>query len=257
MPIAKKELDALTKSLQILRQELEVKYNILFYFTESNPKPSSLFEYLVLFNAVIATNPKELILNRLTRGNFRSTGFLPIPSIKSYSTVFKMGDTLKPSITTKNNKQLNYWFDRSIAKGLRPDIVVRTGNYNFNSENNSHIKLFKDKDVFAEYSDSHLEEKPGCFVEKQMMKWPDDKRSYIFFRAKKEFNNPELIIECKSFGARLGNPQKYSEFGKQVIIVSPEPLYEPKATNIHTIKIERNFNNLEIRERLKPFLNKL
>lgn len=86
------------------------------------------------------------------------------------------------------------------------------------------------------------------------MDWTESEQTRIFFRAKEEFNNPELIIECKSFGARLGNPQKYADYGKLIIIVSPEPLYEPKAPNIQTIRIEREFNNLEIREKLEPFL---
>jgi len=257
VPIAKKELNSLKKNLGKLKHELEVRFKVVLHFAEYNPQPSSLFEYFVLFNAAIATNPKELILNRLTRGNFRSVGFLPIPALRSYRTVWKMGDTLKPTIITRNSKQLNYWFDRSIAKRLRPDIVVRTGKYFFKSGSNSHVKLFKDKDVFAEYSDDYLEEKPGYFVEKQKMSWSDGRQSSIYFRAKEEFNYPELIIECKSFGARLGNPQKYSKFGKQVIIVSPEPLYEPKASNIYIIRIAKDFNNLEIREKLNPFLEKI
>ena len=89
------------------------------------------------------------------------------------------------------------------------------------------------------------------------MRWSDGHYTYIYFRAREEFNYPELIIECKSFGARLGNPQKYSEYGKQVLIVSPEPLYDPKASNIKIIKIGNDFNNLEIREKIKLVLNKV
>lgn len=257
MPIAKKEVDTLKRNLEEIRQELGVRFNIEMEFAEYNPKPSSLFEYFVLYNAVLSTNPTELRLNRLTRGNFRSTGWLPIPSEKSYKTIWKMGDTLKPVIITRNSKQLNFWFDRAIAKGLRPDIVVRTGKFEMKDETSSHIRLFKDKEVFAEYSDKPLEEKSGYFIETQKMDWSEGRQTQIFFRAKEEFNNPELIIECKSFGARLGNPQKYANYGKQVIVVSPEPLYEPKASNIQMIRIEKGFNNLELREKLKSFFEKL
>jgi hypothetical protein len=257
MPIAKKEVDALKKSLEEIKQELKVRFNVEIQFAEYRPKISSLFEYFVLYNTALSTNPRELKVNRFGRGNFRSTGFLPIPSEKSYRTVWRMGDTLKPSIITKNSKQLNFWFDRAIAKGLRPDIIVRVGKFETEEVNTSHIRLLKDGEIFAEYSDRLLEVRAGYSVETQKMNWTESEQSRIFFRAKEEFNNPELIIECKSFGARLGNPQKYANYAKQVIIVSPEPLYEPKAPNIQTIRIEREFNNLEIREKLRPFFKNI
>lgn len=139
MSIAKREVDALKKSLEEIKRELEVRFSVEMQFAEYCPKPPSLFEYLVLYNTAPATNPQELKLNRFTRGNFRSTGFLPIPSEKSYRTVWRMGDTLKPTIMTKNRKELNFWFDRAIAKGLRPDIIIRAGKFEMEEVNTSHI----------------------------------------------------------------------------------------------------------------------
>lgn len=97
-----------------------------------------------------------------------------------------------------------------------------------------------------------IEVPKGFFIEKSTFEG-----KFVYFKAKDEFKHPPLIIECKSFGARLGNPQKYAELGQEIIIVSLEKLYEPKLENIYLIRVGKSFDDEELRENLKPFLEKL
>jgi len=55
--------------------------------------------------------------------------------------------------------------DRATVRGLRPDIVVRTGKFGVRGEVSSHVQLLKDGEFFAEYADELLDELAGYFVE--------------------------------------------------------------------------------------------
>jgi hypothetical protein len=224
-------------------------------YAETSPRPSALFEYYVLYNAALATKPLEFILNQISRGNFRAVAGLPIPSVKSYRTVWRMAQTIKPTITTKNGRAFGYWFDRALVKGLRPDIVIRPGLFEIEGEATSHITLHRNREPFAEFANQPLEKKSGYINETQKVDWPP--LSYLCFRAKEDFMIPPLIIECKSFGANLGNPDEYAKHAKKVVIVSPEKLYRAKRENIELIRVGEDFNNCELRDKLLTHLNLL
>lgn len=255
--IYKKEFLSLKDSLEQLKEELDRCFGVKMQYAEFRPRPSALFEYFVLYNAALATKPRKLILSRVSRGDFRAVGTLPIPSEKSYRTVWRMGETIKPTIVTQNSHELDFWFDRATARGLRPDIVVRTGKFELRGEISSHVQLLKDDEIFAEYADQLLEEKTGYFVESQKYTALGGKTYYLYFRAKKEYVSPPLIIECKSIGATFGNLEEYAKYAQNVVIVSPEKLYQPKRENIHVIRIGKNFSNLELREALRPHIQQV
>jgi len=261
LPISWKEIQQLRKRLEELQDELE-KYGAELWYAEYKPRPSDLFEYFVLYNAALALEPMNLKvgirqpgLRPFTRGDFRSTGWLPFAAIKSHKTLARMGLTLSPSIViSKNEVELAFWFDKSLAKGLRPDIVIRSGHFEYTEEYGKYARLFRDGDIFAEYG---LGPAP---TENKIYKVETtssivDREEAMYFRAKKDFEHPPLIIECKSFGARLGNPQRYADYAKTVLIVSPEKLYEPKASNIRLVRVEHDYNNFDLRSKLRPFLN--
>lgn len=252
--IYKKEFLALKGSLEKLKEELLVRFNVKMEYAEFRPRPSALFEYFALYNAAMASNPRKLVLNRVSRGDFRAVGMLPFPSEKSYRTVWRMGVTIKPTIVTQNSHELDFWFDRATVRGLRPDIVVRTGKFEVRGEISSHVQLLKDDEIFAEYADQLLGDKPGYFVESQKYTASDGKTYCLYFRAKNEYISPPLIIECKSIGATLGSLEEYAKYAQNVVIVSPEKLYEPKRGNIHIIKVGKDFSNMELREALRPHL---
>lgn len=253
--IFKEELTALTESLEQIREELKQEFNVDRQYAENNPRPSALFEYFVLYNAALATKPREIIINRMSRGDFRAAVGLPMPSVKSHKTVWRMAHTIKLTITTKNGQPFGFWFDRALTTGLRPDIVIRPGHFEIEGEATSHITLLRNGEPFAEYADQPLDERPGYFVQTQKVDWPPI--SHICFRAKEEFAKPPLVIECKSFGAKLGNPEEYAQFAEKVIIVSPEKLYQPRRENIHLIKLREDLDNSTLREKLIPHLNML
>ncbi len=255
--IYKKEFLKLKDSLEQLKKELFGRFSVEMQHAEFRPRPSALFEYFVLYNAAMATNPLKLVLNRLSRGDFRAVGTLPIPSEKSYRTVWKMGETIKPTIVTQNRHELDFWFDRATVRGLRPDIVVRTGKFELRGEISSKVQLLRDGEVFAEYADQLLEERTGYFVESQKYTQTGGETFHLCFRARKEYMSPPLIIECKSIGATLGNLEEYAKHAQNVVIVSPEKLYQPKRENIHVIKVGRDFSNMELREALSPHLETL
>ena len=64
------------------------------------------------------------------------------------------------------------------------------------------------------------------------------------------------MFECKSFGARLGNADKYSEYADVVVVVSPEKLYRPKAENLYIVRVEAGFDNSDLRKKLRPFVER-
>jgi len=260
LPIAWKEIQQLKKRLEDIQIELQ-KYGAELWYAEYKPRPSDLFEYFVLYNSALALEPAGLKvgvrqpgLRPFTRGDFRSTGLLPFAAIKSHKTLARMGLTLLPSIViSKDAVELAIWFDKSLAKGLRPDIVVRKGHFEYKEEYGKYARLYCDGEMFAEYG---LGPAP---TEKEEYKVETtssiaDREEAMFFCAKKDFEHPPLIIECKSFGARLGNPQRYAGYAKTVLMVSPEKLYEPKAPNIKVIRVEGEYNSFDLRSKLRPFL---
>jgi len=254
MPIVKKEIDALKRSLDEIRIELEKKFNIEMQFAEYQPKPYSLFEHFVLYNSALAVSPERLQLNRLSRGDARSAGGLPIPAVKSYKTVWRMGTTLKPSITVACKNELSFWFDRALVNNLRPDIVVRPGHFEIEGEISEHVQLLRNGSLIAEYCCTPLEQQDGFLMLSQTMKWSSGETARLYFRAKNEYLHPPLIIECKSFGAKLGNPEEYATHAEAVVIVSPEKLYQPKRENMHVIRVDREFSNLQLRKDLLAHL---
>lgn len=253
MPIAKKEVDLLKDKLGKIRVELAERFGCEMTYAEYRPRPSDLFEYFVFYNALLSVKPDKILLNRIRRGNYRSSGGLPIPAVKSQRTVWKMGSTLHPDATLrKESNELSFWFDKALAPRIRPDIVVRGGHFEIRRDfPEPRIQLTRDEEPFAEYCNRTLEGMPGYFVETQHMNWPREGMRFISFRAKEEFKYPPLVIECKSFGARLGNPQKYATYAESVVVVSPEKLYEPRSEKIHIVRVT-DFDEKDLRARLKP-----
>lgn len=187
---------------------------------------------------------------------------MPIVGIKYWKTLSKFGEALEPSILIKlPNKELGLWFDRPFVfksfGSLRPDILIREGRFDFEDKsytNEAKIELFKDGELFT---GAGITPPNNCFSIKKFPKVLDTKALHFYF--KEEFLNPPLIIECKSFGGVLGNPQEYAEYAKVVAIVSPEKLYEPKRENIHIIRLENNkrLSNQDCRKKLRLFLEKI
>jgi len=260
LPIAKKEVQQIKNRLEDIRHELQ-RYGAELWYAEYEPRPSALFEYFVLYNAALALKPKTLKvgirepgLMPFTRGDFRSTGFLPFAAVKSHKTLGKMGLTLLPSVViAKDSAELVFWFDKSLVRGLRPDIVVRKGRFEYDEEYGKYARLYCDGDIFAEYGLGPAPTENKAYKVEATSSIVGGEEA-MFFRAKKEFEHPPLIIECKSFGARLGNPQRYADYAETVLIVSPEKLYEPKAPNIKLIRVENDYNSFDLRSKLKPFL---
>lgn len=255
-----------------INEDFKKKYNAPIQFKKKYPvslttldkknmpeKAAVLFEYFVLYNILLAYNPDEILELSLKHQQSGST-YLPLPATKYWKTVFKMGRGLKPSIIArKNNRIISFWFDKPLAyfrKGetasIRPDIVIRPGNFkieeNFSSDK---FRLFNENEVVVECGVSNSSILPEESYEAlEGLEW-EGKRIYLKF--KKEFIHPPLVIECKSFGAVLGNIQKYASYGKNVVVVSPEKLYNPEAKNIHIIRIGRQLRNSELREKIVPF----
>jgi len=258
MPIAWREIQTLKNSLEAIREELMRRFGTKLEFAEFKPRPSDLFEYFVLYNSALALDPTELKIGHpFTRGDFRSTGWIPSGIVKPYRTPIKMGKTLVPSITCKvEGTEFNFWFDKTLAPRIRPDIVVRTGHFETGEDYaKGHFWLLKDGLFFAEYSLEEHPESPGYFVERTH--GPPKRGETVYFKAATEFKTPPLIIECKSYGARLGNPEVYADYARTVLLVSPEKLYEPKRPNIIRISVKKDFENRELREKLRPHLRRL
>jgi len=258
MPIAWKEIQTLKNSLEVVREELMRRFGTELEFAEFKPRPSDLFEYFVLYNSALALDPIELKTGHpFTRGDFRSTGWIPSGIVKSYRTPIKMGRTLVPNITCRvEGIEFNFWFDKTLAPRIRPDIVVRTGHFETGEDYaKGHFWLLKDGVLFAEYSLEERSESEGYFVERTT--GTPKPGETVYFRAATKFKKPSLIIECKSYGARLGNPEVYADYARTVLLVSPEKLYEPKRPNIIAIRVNQSFENLELQEKLRPYLSRL
>jgi len=258
MPIAWKEIQTLKGSLEVIREELKKRFEAELEFAEFRPRPSDLFEYFVLYNSALALDPTELKIGHpFTRGDFRSTGWIPSGIVKPYRTPIKMGRALVPNIACKvEGAEFNFWFDKTLAPRLRPDIVVRTGHFETGEDYaKGHFWLLKDRDLFAEYSLEERAESEGYVVERTI--GIPKRGETVYLRAAKEFKMPPLIIECKSYGARFGNPEVYADYAKTVLLVSPEKLYEPKRPNIIRIRVNKAFENRELREELRPYLRQL
>ena len=248
----------LKERLSSIDKELKKKYGLSIQFVEYKPekeKASILFEYFVLYNTVLAYEPDEIVEINLKQRS--GPTFLPLPGVKYWKTVSRTGEAFKPSITIRKNKRIiNFWFDKPLIyfKGLasiRPDIVVREGNFRVD-DNISHDKfrLFREQELIIECGVSPLRSEQGYQI-LQSMEF-EGKKVYLKFR--EEFVHPKLIIECKSFGAVLGNIEEYACYGKQVIVVSPEKLYRAKKDNIYLIKLGKNLESSELRKGLIPFL---
>lgn len=252
----------LKEKLEELNKEFLQRFNTEIKIVDKIPKgrkSSTLFEYFVLYNSVLAFDPIEVkILMRSRQG----PSFVPIVGIKYWKTLSKFGEALEPSILIKlHNKELGLWFDRPFVfkdfGSLRPDILIREGKFDFEDKsyaNETKIELFKDGELFAGVG---INSPNNDFSIKKFPEALDTKALYFYF--KEEYLHPPLIIECKSFGAVLGNPQEYAEYAKVVAIVSPEKLYEPKRENIHIIRLENNkrLSNQDCREKLSSFLEKI
>lgn len=252
----------LKKRLDEMNKEFQEKYNLPLQFIEHEPRKSSiLFEYFVFYNMLLAYNPDEIIEICLNQRS--GPTYLPLPAKKHWKTVSRMGMGLRPSgVVRRDNMIVSVWFNKPLTyfrKGkevsIIPDIVIREG-YLRVKEDYSSAKfwLFKEDQMIVEcgISDSYLtltQEKGYEILEST--EWEGKK---IYLKFKKEFIHPPLIIECKGFGAVLGNIQRYSSYGKNVVVVSPEKLYEPKAENIHILNLGKQLDNLELREKLIPFL---
>jgi len=258
MPIAWKEIQTLKGRLEAIREELMKRFGAELEFAEFKPRPSDLFEYFVLYNSALALDLTELkFCHPFTRGDFRSTGWIPSGIVKPYRTPIKMGRTLVPNITCRvEGTEFNFWIDKTLAPRIRPDIVLRTGHFETGEDYaKGHSWLRKYGVLFAEYSLEELSESQGYFVERTLGR--PKRGETVYFRAATEFKTPPLIVECKSYGARLGNPEVYADYAESVLLVSPEKLYEPKRPNIITIRITQSFENLELREKLRPHLRRL
>lgn len=248
----------LKERLNVIDREFKKEYGLSIQFVEYEPekeKASVLFEYFVLYNTVLAYKPDKIIEINLKQRS--GPTYLPLPGIKYWKTVSKIGEAFKPSITIKKNKTIiNFWFDKPLVyfkrlTSIRPDIVVRVGNFRV-QDNISYdkFKLFREEELIIECSVSPLRPEEGY----QILESLEFKGKKVYLKFREKFIHPKLIIECKSFGAVLGNIEKYASYAKQVIIVSPEKLYQPKGDNIHLIKLGKNLESSEFRKKLIPFL---
>lgn len=253
----------LRERLDIINSEFEEKYKRPIAFSKHNPKKASeLFEYFVLYNAVLAFNPDAIVeISLRHRGG---PTYLPFPAIKYWKTISKIGNALKPSIIVrKNDKIVNFWFDKPLdftkgeASSIRPDILIRLGDFKVETEGDSIVRLLSNGGKVVEAgilaASQHLKQEDGW----KTIEGPDFEGKKAYFSSKDEFLKPPLVIECKSFGAVLGNIEKYAAYGKTIVVVSPEKLYAPKAENVHILRLDKQLDNLEIREKLVPFSNEV
>jgi hypothetical protein len=257
----------LKKSLEEIDNELKEKFNVRLKIPDKihqKRKASVLFEFFVLYNSVLALDPEKIQIILRGRGG---ASFL-IPGIKQYKTVSKYGKTIEPSIVVqKTGEEFGFWFDRPFIyfkeriATLRPDIVIRKGKFELKDlsyKKEEKCQLYKDGILIAEFgiyssASSFENNEYKIRISKELF------GEKIYFKYKEEFVHPPLIIECKSFGAVLGNPQEYAEYGNSVAIVTPEKIYDPKKENLYVIKLEnkKNLSNKDCREKLKKFYEQI
>lgn len=253
----------LKQRLNEISNEFREKYGKDIEYAEDHQpkKAATLFEYFVLYNTILTLDPDEIVEMYIRQRS--GPTYLPLPGVKYWKTVSKMGIGLRPSfVVRKSKKFISIWFDKPLVyfkKGneasIRPDIVIRTGNFRTKEDvNSAKFWLLKDNKIIVEcgISNDNVQEKGYQVLEST--KW-EGKKTYIKF--KEEFIHPPLIIECKSFGAVLGNIEKYSSYGESIVVVSPEKLYKPKTENIYIIKLDKQLKNFELREKLTSFLSKV
>jgi len=254
VPIAKKEVQLLKSRLSELDLEFQRRFGKAIRLADFEPRPSDLFEHYVLYNCVLAFGPLEVSIPSLTRGDARSAGYIPFGMTKPYRTAANLGLGLRPDITLRTpTGELAIWFDKALVTGIRPDIVVRKGAFqHVERYAEGHAYLRKDDELFAEYRLDEPTSDPRYLVEST----PKLSGEYtpIFFRARADFFKPPLIVECKSYGARLGNPDKYAQYAEKVLLISPEPLYEPRALNITRVRVSSDFDNSKLQASLRTFL---
>lgn len=256
----------LNKQLEEIKKELREKFNVPLVIVDKNSqaqKSSVLFEYFVLYNAVLALEPDSI-----KKVNLKGRGgsSLLIPGVKYYKTIGKYGEIIEPSIIIqKGTKEFAFWFDRPFVyleerlATLRPDILIREGQFEFKdlSYQEEKAKLFKDGELIAEFGVIT----PNFHKEfSYQIRISDDLFGHkIYFKFKEEFIHPPLIIEVKSFGAVLGNPEEYAKYAEKVAIVTPEKIYEPKKENLYIIRIEnsKRISNEELRTKLRYFYKQI
>jgi hypothetical protein len=255
LPIAWKEVQVLKTRLNELDLEFQRRFAVAIRLADYHPRPSDLFEYFVLYNCVLAVDPIEVTILLASRGDARGAGFIPFGMTRPYRTAARLGQCLRADIVVRtSNGELALWFDKALATGIRPDIVARKGCFQHMEQySEGHVCLMKDGELFAEYRLDQPPTDEGYVVEST----PKLSGSYtpIFFRAKSDFFKPPLIVECKSFGARLGNPDKYAAYAEKVILVSPEPLYQPRAENMVLVRVSSDFDNIKLQTSLREFLD--
>lgn len=252
----------LKENLDELNKEFVQRFNTEIKIVDKIPrekKSSTLFEYFVLYNTILALTPIEI---KIIMRNRQGPSFVPIVGIKYWKTLNKFGEVLEPSVSIKlSNKKLSLWFHRPFVfknfGSLRPDILIREGEFDFKDKSydeEAKVELFKDGELFA---GAGINRPNKDFIIKEFPVALNSKPLCFFF--KRKFLHPPIIIECKSFGGMLGNPQEYAEYAKIVAIVSPEKLYEPKKENIYIIRLENNkrLSNQDCREKLKSFFKKI
>jgi hypothetical protein len=258
----------LRERLTEIDEELREKFGLTLQTAEFNPtKASVLFEYFVLYNVVLSVEPDELRIDLRRRSG---PTYLPFPGVKYWKTAGRLGDILEPSIVARRGKDTyNFWFDRPLSyfvkseeASIRPDIVVRKGQYEFKdlAFSQAKVQLLREGDIIAEAgiasSSSPPQGEHGYTILIPTYQW-QQKVSYFKFRD--EFIHPPLIIECKSYGAVLGSIDRYASHAEAVVVVTPEKLYEPKKPNIHVLKIQnkKHLSNQELRQKVATFLSAL
>jgi hypothetical protein len=265
----------LKEQLNEIDKELRERFNLSIQYARSdeklNPKtkrpflekPSILFEYFTLYNSVLALEPDEIKISLKSRGgaSFLTSGRDPGKSVLKY------GETLEPAIVAKKSGRIfNFWFDRPFIyfeeklATLRPDVVIREGIFEFKeilTYRAEKSQLFKNGELIAEFGIYPPQEDLEGYEIKISKETIENSR--IYFRFKEEFIYFPLVIEAKGFGAPGGGIDEYANFGRHVIILTPDRgFYEPKKENIHIIHIQntKRISNQEARKKLKEFYQK-
>lgn len=258
----KKDVEKVKERLKEIEQEIKERYKLELKMKDRPRRPWVFYETFVVYNALLVLSPESLSI-QFNPHHYGGVSYLPLPGDKDYRTVWRAAESLKPDFTIiKNGKTLTFWYDKTFVPqtkstgGFKPDLVVRPGKFDFDW----HGKLFKDNVLVAEYGigkseDKSMEEEGYEITKGLPIKWSNsEEEKYVYFKANNTFLNPPLIIECKGFGAVFGNPEEYAKYAKKVVVVTPEKIFQPKKENIHIVKVARDFENLKLRDELRPFL---
>lgn len=260
----KKDVEKIKERLREIEQEIEQKYNQKLAMKKRPRRPWVFYETFVVYNALLSLSPDILSIH-FNPLHYGGISYIPFPGVKDYKTVWRTAESLKPDfVITKNKKTMTLWYDKTfipqtkLTGGFKPDLVLRSGEFTFDWKG----KLYKDNILFCEYgigsnTENPNEEKGYEIIKGLPIKWDYEEEKYVYFRAKEEFLKPPLIIECKGFGAMFGNPEEYAKYAKNVLVVTPEKIFQPKKENIRIIKVGREFDNSELREQIKPYLDQI